>query len=155
MRILYALDTYRPNIDGVAISSERFAQGLRARGHEVAVVAPGRRMRDYEDDVDGLPVYRVKAVRFLSEQWWPPFFPSRSVEQAIEDFRPEIVTVTLPFLLSRAAVSAAKRYSVPLVGITGTMPQWLRATCPCRGASPPKRRLPSGVTSPATTISAM
>jgi 1,2-diacylglycerol 3-alpha-glucosyltransferase len=130
MRVLYALDTYRPNIDGVAIASERLAKGLVRLGHEVAVVAPGRRLADYVDSVDEIPVYRVRALRVLSERWWLPFLPGRGVAKAIADFAPDVVTVSLPFLLSRAAVSAAKRFSLPIVGVTGTMPEWLTSNLP-------------------------
>jgi len=130
MRILYALDTYRPNIDGVAISSERIAQGLARRGHDIAVVAPGRQLNDYAEILEGLPVYRVRALRVLSDRWWMPVLPSGGVERAIVSFRPDVVIITLPFLLSRAAVASARKLGVPVVGVTGTMPEWLLANLP-------------------------
>jgi glycosyltransferase involved in cell wall biosynthesis len=130
MRLLYALDTYRPNIDGVAISSERIAKGLARRGHTVGVIAPGRRFADYEEAVEGLPVFRVRSLKVFSDRWWVPVMPGNNVERAIAYFRPDVVVVTLPFLLSRAAVGAARRLEVPVVGVTGTMPEWLTANLP-------------------------
>jgi glycosyltransferase involved in cell wall biosynthesis len=130
MRLLYALDTYRPNIDGVAISSERIAKGLARRGHKVGVIAPGRRFADYEEAVEGLPVFRVRSLKVFSDRWWVPVMPGSNVERAIAYYRPDVVVVTLPFLLSRAAVGAARRLEVPVVGVTGTMPEWLTANLP-------------------------
>ncbi|MHB1131136.1 MAG: glycosyltransferase [Chloroflexota bacterium] len=130
MRILYALDSYRPNIDGVAISHERIAKRLAKRGHSVAVVAPARRLSDYAEDVAGLLVYRVRALKVLSDRWWLPVFPSASVERALLDYRPDLVVISLPFLLSRAALSVAHRHGVPVVGVTGTMAEWLTANLP-------------------------
>lgn len=130
MRLLYALDTYKPNIDGVAISSERIATRLAKRGHTIGIVAPGRRLADYEENVDGLPVFRVRSMKVLSDRWWIPVLPGTSVEQTIADFQPDVVVVTLPFILSRAAVSAAQRLGVPVVGVTGTMPEWLTSNLP-------------------------
>lgn len=130
MRLLYALDTFRPNIDGVAISSERIARGLARRGHAVAVVAPGRRFADYEEVVDGLPVYRIRALKVLSDRWRIPVLPGDNVKRAMYAFRPDIVVVTLPFLLSRVAVAAAGRLRLPVVGVTGTMPEWLTSNLP-------------------------
>jgi 1,2-diacylglycerol 3-alpha-glucosyltransferase len=130
MRVLYALDTYKPNIDGVAVSHERIAQRLARRGHSVAVVAPARRMADYTETLDGLPVYRVKSLRMLSDRWRVPLLPLGGVQQAVRDFRPDVVVVSLPFILSRAALEVARTADVPTVGVTGTMPQWLTANLP-------------------------
>ena len=130
MRLLYALDTYRPNIDGVAVASERLAHGLSKRGHTVAVVAPARRLADYLETVSGLPVYRVRSLRLLSDRWWVPLLPREGVQRAIRDFRPDVVVVSLPFLLSRAALVESREQGVPVVGVTGTMPEWLTANLP-------------------------
>ena len=130
MRVLYALDSYNPNIDGVAVSHERIAQKLARRGHSVAVVAPARRMADYFETVDGLPVYRVRSLRVLSDRWRVPLLPLGGVRRALWDFQPDIVVISLPFILSRAALRAAQAEDVPTVGVTGTMPEWLTANLP-------------------------
>ncbi len=96
----------------------------------MAIVAPGRRLADYEEVVAGVAVYRVRALKVLSDRWWVPVLPGRSVEAAIERFRPAVVVVSLPFLLSRAGIMAARKLGVPVVGVTGTMPEWLTANLP-------------------------
>lgn len=125
MRILYALDSYRPNIDGVAISIERQALGLSRRGHDVAIVAPGQRYADYEEDCDGIRVLRVRSIRLVLDRWRLVIGPLKTVEKLFDDYRPDIVVITLPFPLNRAALDVGRRRGLPIVGITGTMPEWL------------------------------
>lgn len=125
MRILYALDSYRPNIDGVAISIERQARGLCRRGHEVAIAAPGQRFEDYEEKLDDIPVYRMRSVRLLLDRWRLVLLPHGAAERLVDRFRPDIVVVSLPFPLNRSLLDAGKKRGVSIVGISGTMPEWL------------------------------
>lgn len=125
MRILYTLDLYRPSIDGVGVSIERQAQGLASRGHDVAIVAPGDQLADTEETEGDIRVYRVRAVKVLVDRWRLPVMPHQSVERAITAFAPNVVVVNLPFVLNLVASHLAKRHDIPLVGITGTMPEWL------------------------------
>jgi 1,2-diacylglycerol 3-alpha-glucosyltransferase len=53
-----------------------------------------------------------------------PVLPGGAVLRALRDFRPDIVVVSLPFLLSRATWRAARDEGYPLVGITSMMPEW-------------------------------
>ena len=46
MRILVASDTYPPQLNGAAVSAQRFVRGLAGRGHRVEVVAPNMAFRD-------------------------------------------------------------------------------------------------------------
>jgi 1,2-diacylglycerol 3-alpha-glucosyltransferase len=130
LRILYALDSYRPNIDGVGISIERQASRLAARGHEVMLLAPAQRFADYAEDSEGLDVVRVRAIRLFSDRWRMAFMAGGTVEKALEAFRPDVVVVSLPFRLNSAVLKEARRRGIPAVGITGTMPEWLLANLP-------------------------
>ncbi len=125
MRILYTLDLYRPSIDGVGVSIERQAQGLAGRGHDVAIVAPGDQLADREETEGDIRVYRVKAVKVLVDRWRLPVMPRQSLERVITTFAPNVVVVNLPFMLNLVASHLARRHNIPLVGITGTMPEWL------------------------------
>src|SRR5262245_58029100 len=44
-RICIVTETYPPEINGVALTVARLTDGLRARGHAVSVVCPGRPAR--------------------------------------------------------------------------------------------------------------
>jgi glycosyltransferase involved in cell wall biosynthesis len=126
MRILFALDSYRPNIDGVGISVERQALGLARRGHDVAILAPGQKFANYEDRVaDDLKVFRVRSVKLVLDRWRLAILPSGPIEHFIDELSPDVVVVSLPFPLNSAALSASRKHGIPIVGITGTMPEWL------------------------------
>lgn len=125
MRVLYALDSYRPSIDGVGVSIERQAQGLAGRGHAVAIVAPGDRLADYEETEGAVTVFRARALKILMDRWRVAVTPHQSVDRAITSFAPNVVVVSLPLNLNRAASHLARKHDLPLVGITGTMPEWL------------------------------
>jgi len=124
MRILYALNTFRPHIDGVSISIERQASGLASRGHDVAVVAPSPSFADSVESVDGYRVYRVRALAIDGAHHRVPILPGRAATWALNDFLPNTVVVSVPFLLSRAVCHIAHAQGYPIVGITSMMPEW-------------------------------
>ena len=124
MRILYALNTFRPHIDGVSVSIERHAIGLAARGHSVAIVAPSPRFNNTIESVAGYRLYRVRALPVDGSRRRVPFQPGRGARWALEDFRPDTVVVSVPFLLSRAVRQIAHAQGYPIVGITSMMPEW-------------------------------
>lgn len=125
MRVLYTLDQYRPNIDGVAVSIERQALGLASRGHDVAIVAPGQRFADYEEIVDGATIFRVKAIKVLRDRWRVAVAPYQAVKRAVETFSPDVIVINVPLPLNLSASKVAREFDLPLVGITGTMPEWI------------------------------
>ena len=131
MRILFALNTFRPHIDGVGISIERQARGLHARGHAVAVIAPSPRFASYVDGSLGFPVYRLRTVPVSGQHRRFPVLPGRGVTRALTQFDPDAVVVSLPFLLSRETWHAARSQGYPVVGITSMMPEWFYYNFAC------------------------
>jgi len=125
MRILYALDSYRPNIDGVAVSVERQALGLLKRGHDVAILAPSQAFEDYEEEYAGVKIFRVHSIRLILDRWRLVIHPLETVERVFDAHSPDVVVATLPFPLNKAAIEIGKKRGLPIVGITGTMPEWL------------------------------
>ena len=67
LRIGLFTDTYAPQINGVSISLQLISEGLRARGHQVAIFAP--RFPGYHDHEPG--VFRVPSLRYLNK---PPIY---------------------------------------------------------------------------------
>ncbi|MGH2457264.1 MAG: glycosyltransferase [Chloroflexota bacterium] len=133
MRILYALNTFRPHIDGVSISIERQAIGLAARGHEIAIVAPSPRFASSVETTADYRLYRVQAMPIDGARHRVPILPGRGARWALSDFQPDTVVVSVPFLLSRAVCQIAHAQRYPLVGITSMMPEWFYYNfLPCR-----------------------
>ncbi len=78
LRILIGCDTFTPDVNGAARFAERLAAGLVERGHEVHVMAPGRRYRRTPatvEMIEGQPVtlHRPPSVRWPTPQWTPPW----------------------------------------------------------------------------------
>lgn len=123
MKLLYSLDSYKPNIDGVAISIERQARAMAARGHDVAIVAPGHRFSNYEEREGPLRVFRRRSLALLAERWRLPVLPDAN--EVLDAFSPDLLIGTLPFPLGWALLLAARKRGIPTVGISETMPEWL------------------------------
>jgi 1,2-diacylglycerol 3-alpha-glucosyltransferase len=124
MRILYALNTFRPHIDGVSISIERQATGMADRGHSVAIVAPSPTFTNYVETGQRYCLYRLRAIPVHTSRRLLPLLSRRGVEWALRDFRPDAVVVSVPFLLSRTVGDVARVRGYPVVGITSMMPEW-------------------------------
>ena len=133
LRILIANDTYPPQLNGAAVSTQRLAFGLANRGHQVAVVAPNASFDDaVEQEPTGQPdkeatVYRVKSLstRPLHPQFRVPYWPGvkSKVEQIFKDLRPDIVHIQSHFILGRGCLRLARQQGIPIIGTNHFMPE--------------------------------
>jgi glycosyltransferase involved in cell wall biosynthesis len=109
--IALVTETYPPEINGVALTLARLANGLRARGHVVSMVRP-RRRGDTADArtmlTAGLPLPGYRSVRFglpaggaLCATWGTR--------------RPDVIYVATEGPLGLSAVRAANALALPVV----------------------------------------
>jgi len=109
--IALVTETYPPEINGVALTIARLANGLRARGHVVSMVRP-RRRGDTADArttlTAGMPLPGYRSVRFglpaggaLCATWGTR--------------RPDVIYVATEGPLGFSAVRAANALAVPVV----------------------------------------
>ncbi len=110
MKIAVVSDTYTPDINGVANSLGFLVKGLREIGHEVEVIRAGLDGEDWTHGVRfwHLPGYweiRVGLVssRYLRRRWESGWCP-------------EIVYIAIETPLGLAAMRAAKRLNIPMIG---------------------------------------
>lgn len=124
MRILLASDLYFPVINGVSVFTRNLAQGLAARGHTVAVIAPSQSMnRDIEFEGD-VTIYRTRAIVF-------PFYqnirisltPNIEIRRIIKAFGPDVMHAQMPLGIGQAAMSLADHYRIPIVSTSHAMPE--------------------------------
>lgn len=109
MRVAMFTETYLPNTDGVVTSIETTKANLEARGHEVAVFAPGE-----EERIEG-DVHYVKAKRFSAyPEYRLPIYRS-DVDEVVADFDPDVIHSHGTFFMGVRAVLAARQQEVPLV----------------------------------------
>lgn len=111
MRYAIVTETYPPEINGVALTVQGLERGLRARGHEVALVRP-RQDADreggqaHETLVAGLPLPRYPGLRFG--------LPCTGLLlRAWREHRPDAIYVATEGPLGWSALRAARRLRIP------------------------------------------
>lgn len=118
MNIAVFSECYRPTRNGVVVSVDAFARGLRARGHRVDVFAP--RFPGYS--VVHPHVYRFPSVRLPQVRDYPvalPYWPR--VYAAFDRLHAEVVHAQSIFIMSRLGAYLARRNNLPLIGTYHTL----------------------------------
>jgi glycosyltransferase involved in cell wall biosynthesis len=126
MRILLATDTYYPAVNGASYFTQRLAQGLARLGHEVAVMAPGRALRNEVVRVDGVTVYGIRsiAVPIYPDLRVSPFMLARrAVRHYVRAFRPDVIHIQNHFMIGKQVAGAAHKLHIPIMGTNHFMPE--------------------------------
>jgi glycosyltransferase involved in cell wall biosynthesis len=111
MNILIMTNTYKPLLGGLERSIESFTAEYRKRGHRVVIVVPEYPESQTEEDV-----VRIPAVANFSGTNFSLQLPIPGVlDEALGNFRPDIVHSQHPFLVGDTALRLASKYNVPLV----------------------------------------
>jgi glycosyltransferase involved in cell wall biosynthesis len=123
MRVVLTTESYLPYVSGVTISVDGLARGLRARGHDVLVVAPrpaagavaaGSAASGQGPEIAWLDSYQLPwVVPPMYRMPWPNPW-SRALRTA-EGFRPDVVHAHSPFVTGLMAVRIARSPGAPLV----------------------------------------
>jgi len=128
-RICLVTETYPPEINGVAMTLARLAEGLRKRGHAVSVVRPRQ-----PGDADSTGTTRDPAV-LLVQGMVVPGYPAvrlglpaaRRLEERWTHRRPDVVYVATEGPLGWSAVAVARRLGVPVwSGFHTNFPEYAR-----------------------------
>jgi glycosyltransferase involved in cell wall biosynthesis len=112
MRLLFFTDTFLPEVNGVTTVLGTMRDGLRRRGHEVRLVAPGYG-RPSEDEtgirrLPGIPCPGYTAVR-LSWPW------GRGLGAEADRFQPDLVHVVTEGPIGNYGRHHALRRGLPLI----------------------------------------
>lgn len=114
MRIAIVSETYAPEINGVALTAQRYAEQLLALGHQVELTCPRRSDRTGPGlpgldvyQMAGVPIPRYSALRFGLPNPAPLFHRWRRQ-------RPDAVYVATEGPLGWAAVSVALNLGIPV-----------------------------------------
>ncbi|QVQ54627.1 glycosyltransferase family 1 protein [Spiractinospora alimapuensis] len=117
MRVAIVAESFLPQVNGVTNSVRRIAEHLRAGGHEVLIIAPGTGPAYYA----GAPVVRVPSVPMPIYRSFAVGLPTRRLlTAALRSFRPDVVHLASPALLSAAAVDVARDWALPTVAVFQT-----------------------------------
>ncbi len=117
MRIAIATDVYLPQLSGIADSVDTLATELIKAGHDVRVYAPRVKGAVDPPHVRRLPAWAVPGSGGGLELVFPV-----GLKRDLKDFRPDVVHVHMFSSVGWAAVRAARRLHVPVVGTDHTFP---------------------------------
>jgi phosphatidylinositol alpha 1,6-mannosyltransferase len=113
MRVAVVAESFLPTVNGVTNSVCRVLEHLERRGHEGLVICPGPAPESYAS----APVREVTA---FSYRQFPVGLPTAHVQQALEDFSPDVVHVAAPFVLGAYGLTACERLDLPTVAVYQT-----------------------------------
>ena len=111
MKILFATESYYPNIDGGAIAQHNLALELGKRGHEISVIAPGYSYKNTIEKEDGTTIFRTKGIKlplYMNGRYHFSLFPylsamnmrSLAVSINVRNFSSELFNAFSMFLRS-------------------------------------------------------
>ncbi|MGD7705479.1 glycosyltransferase [Microlunatus sp. Y2014] len=126
MRILLAVDTYPPDVNGAARFTERLANGLTARGHEVHVAAPSYDGPEGIEMHGDVTVHRVVSYRWPFHEWYRvslPWTARPACAEIVRRVQPDVVHVQAHFIVGRYVTYAAHQQGFPLVATNHFMPE--------------------------------
>lgn len=116
MKTAIVTESFFPQVNGVTNSVRHTVDRLRARGHDVLVIAPGPGETTYRD----VPVVRSRSVSLPRYGTFPLGLPDAAVESALGRFAPDVVHLASPIALGAVGMRAARRLGVPTVAVFQT-----------------------------------
>ncbi|MHA2281197.1 MAG: glycosyltransferase [Promethearchaeota archaeon] len=124
MKILLATESYYPNVDGGAVARRTLAIRLKEKGHDVAVVAPGDKPKNYKEVIDDIRVFRVKGRTLpLYPDYKFSLFPLWEVKRIIKEFQPDVIDLNTPYQIGMSALACAKKMKIPTIGTIHVQPE--------------------------------
>jgi len=133
MKIVIATDVYYPQVIGSSYAVFNLAQGLKERGHKVAVFAPVARGRNHNETIGNLEVYRFFALNVPWQKDIRTAVSSISVLERLRRIKPDIVHIHHPFLIGSSALMGARLLHIPTVVTNHLLPESFLMFLPKQG----------------------
>tara|TARA_R110002096_G_scaffold4501_25_gene21207 strand:- start:6352 stop:7560 length:1209 start_codon:yes stop_codon:yes gene_type:complete len=115
MRISIVTDTFSPNLNGVAMTLERFSRGLLERGHGVHLISPVKAAGDSLTGFSGFYRYRTDRVPLPGYSGLRLGVPtSRKLRKIWKDNRPDIIYVATETAMGVTALRVARKREIPV-----------------------------------------
>ncbi len=126
MKILIVADMYYPDVNGCSYFTQRLARYKKAEGHEVAVVAPSRFLKNTDEKKNNIRVFGVSSVQILKKvkdmRLPHPFFIQSQMKKILKEFKPDVIHMQGHFTINRAMLKVAKKQGFPIVATNHFMP---------------------------------
>ena len=126
MKILFATESYYPNIDGGAIAQRRLVHELTKNEHEVGVIAPGPSFKNSIEQDKGSTIFRTRGLTlpfYMNNKYHFSPFPIFQVKKIIKTFKPDVIDVCSPYPIGVSIMICAKKYSIPIIGSIHMLPE--------------------------------
>lgn len=126
MKILFATESYYPNIDGGAVAQYRLVHELVKHGHDVGVIAPSFSFKNSIEEDKGSTIFRTRGFTlpfYMNNKYHFSPFPIFQVKKIIKTFKPDVVDVCSPYPIGVSVLICAKKYSIPVVGSIHMLPE--------------------------------
>jgi 1,2-diacylglycerol 3-alpha-glucosyltransferase len=136
MRILITGTTYYPALNGQSIFMVNLAEGLAARGHQVAVLYPEAHSVSKERNGVQLEPVGSVSLQFIHTESYAPFVFAK-VGRLFDSFKPDILHIHDHYPLSVVSVRQAKRRGIPVIGTNHYSPDSLEPYLPGSGLLKP------------------
>ncbi|MFT4235069.1 MAG: glycosyltransferase [Microbacterium sp.] len=129
LTILIAADTWRPDINGAVSFTERLAEGLVERGHDVHIAAPNTTHRfeaPRQEKVGSryATVHRLPSQKLWWHEWLRFVWPWRSKHYArivLDRVKPDIVHSQSHIVIGRGMTRIARTLGIPVIATNHVM----------------------------------
>ncbi len=117
MKIVLTTESFRPNISGVSIFTERLANELAKKKYEVFVFAPSSDKTQKVEISDNYKVYYFKSKRNPFRKGYRIVMgQKKEIAQVLDEIKPDLIHFQDPNGVSMGAQKWAKKSKVPTIG---------------------------------------
>lgn len=130
LRVAIVTESFLPSVNGVTNSILRILDTFKQQGHEALIIAPTKPSKNAGPNAGSGAVTEITHTHYLGFEviktaslpvmQFPMAIPGLWLQQALEDFAPDVVHVAAPFMLGGQAIAAANRLGIPTVAIYQT-----------------------------------
>lgn len=124
LRVAIVTESFLPSVNGVTNSILRILDTFKQQGHEALIIAPTKPNANGSNSAEiththylGFEVIKTASVPVMQ---FPMAIPGLWLQEALEDFAPDVIHVAAPFMLGGQAIAAAYRLGIPTVAIYQT-----------------------------------
>ncbi len=126
MKILLVSESYPPITSGVSTVVAEYAQMLRTCHHSVSVITTNNSFTTSVSTIQGIKIYRIKAIKGFIRPDCPFPIPSyKEIQTIIRKERPDIIHEHSILTLASVVQRVAKHNNIPIIATVHGIPPWL------------------------------
>ncbi|MBM7782679.1 glycosyltransferase [Arthrobacter tumbae] len=134
LTILIAADTYPPHVNGASMFGYRLAKGMKARGHNVHVLAPNTiNGRSFTEPDGDWTVHRLRSHAVPTHEYWRICLPweiKREIRMLFDRVKPDVVHIQCHYMVGEYALYEAVKRGIRVVATNHFMPENLNPFLP-------------------------